>query len=95
MFLQSWDPITNATEFRFVEIMTIHEANDGLINDLLKDDSGLQLSIKQSLKSTYILKEKIDKMCDGLGHGPWCKQTTNLFCNKRHQQPIEFILETF
>jgi hypothetical protein len=51
-----WDPFTNATEFRFVEIMTIHEANQVLIDDLLKDDSGLQLLMKQSLKSTYILK---------------------------------------
>jgi hypothetical protein len=56
-----WDLFTNATELGFSEIMTIHEANQGLI-DLLKDDSGLQLSIKQSLKSTYILKQKIDKM---------------------------------
>jgi hypothetical protein len=85
-----WDPFTNATEFRFAGITTIHEANQGLIDDLLKDDSGLQLSIKQSLKSTYILKQKIDKICDGLGHGSWCKQTTNLFWNKSHQQPIEF-----
>jgi hypothetical protein len=29
-------------------------------------------------------------MCDGLGHGSWCKQTTNLFWDKSHQQPIEF-----
>jgi hypothetical protein len=51
-----WDPFTNTTEFRLAEIMTTHEANQGLIDDLLKDDSGLQLLIKQSLKSTYILK---------------------------------------
>jgi hypothetical protein len=50
-----WYPFTSATEFRLAEILTTRGAGQALIDDLLKDDSGIELSVKQSIKLSYFL----------------------------------------
>jgi hypothetical protein len=44
-----------------------------VIDDLLKGNCGLKESLCDSLKSNYHLRQKIDAMEDGLGHGSWKK----------------------
>src|SRR5205085_363131 len=43
-----------------------------------------------SLKSNYHLRQKIDRMEDGLGHGSWKKSKLSMAWNEEHPDPIVF-----
>jgi hypothetical protein len=83
-YTNAWYPFTSATEFWLAEILITHRTGQPLIDDLLKDDSRIQLSIKESLKSSYILRQKIEQMSDCLGPHSWNQHTTNLWWNQRY-----------
>jgi hypothetical protein len=57
---------------------------------MLKGNYGLKDCVRDSLKSNYHLRQKIDRMEDGLGHGSWKKSSLSMAWNEQHPDNIAF-----
>jgi hypothetical protein len=83
-------PFDSEEEYNFAELVTSKGLPANVIDDLLKGSCGLKESVRDSLKSNYHLRQKIDAMEDGLGHGSWKKATLQMAWNVQHPDAIEF-----
>lgn len=83
-------PFDSEEEYNFAELVTSKGLPANVIDALLKGNCGLKDSLRASLKSNYRLRQKIDAMEDGLGHGSWKKASLDMGWNEQHPDPIEF-----
>lgn len=83
-------PFGSEEEYNFAELVTLQGIPAGVIDRMLKGNCGLDKSICSSLKSNYHLRQKIDRMEDGLGHGSWKKSKLSMAWNEQHPENIVF-----
>ena len=61
-------PFGSEEKYNFAELVTLKGIPANVIDTMLKGNCGLEKGICASLKSNYHLRQKIDRMEDGLGH---------------------------
>ena len=61
-------PFGSEEEYNFAELVILKGIPANVIDTMLKGNCGLEKGICASLKSNYHLRQKIDRMEDGLGH---------------------------
>lgn len=83
-------PFGSEEEYNFAELVTLQGISAGVIDRMLKGNCGLDKSVCSSLKSNYHLRQKIDRMEDGLGHGSWKKSKLSMAWNEQHPENIVF-----
>ena len=83
-------PFESEEEYNLAELVTLQGLSAGVINTMLKGNYGLKDSLCCSLKSNYHLRQKIDRMEDGLGHGSWKKSELSMAWNDEHPDDIPF-----
>ena len=83
-------PFASEEEYSFAELVTLKGIPANVIDTMLKGNCGLDKHVCSSLKSNYHLRQKIDSMQDGLGHGSWKKSTLSMAWNEQHPDPIVF-----
>ena len=83
-------PFSSEEEYNFAELVTLQGIPAGVIDRMLKGNCGLDKSVCSSLKSNYHLRQKIDRMEDGLGHASWKKSKLSMAWNKQHPGNIVF-----
>ena len=83
-------PFGSEEEYNFAELVTLKGIPANVIDTMLKGNYGLDKGVCASLKSNYHLRQKIDRMEDGLGHGSWKKSTLGMAWNKEHPDNIVF-----
>ena len=85
-------PFANEEEFNFAEMVIVEKFSAKSIDKMLKDSVGVKDEIKASLKSNYCLRQKIDRMEDGLGASSWrISHLENIVWNAQHaKEPIKF-----
>ena len=83
-------PFESEEEYNFAELVTLQGLSAGVIDNMLKGNYGLKDSLCSSLKSNYHLRQKIDRMEDGLGHGSWKKSKLSMAWNDQHPDNIPF-----
>jgi hypothetical protein len=78
-------PFANEEEFNFAEMVISEKFSAKSIDKMLKDSVGLKEEIKASLKSNYCLRQKLDRMEDGLGASSWrISHLENIVWNGQH-----------
>ena len=83
-------PFSSEEEYNFAELVMLKGIPANVIDSMLKGNCGLEKGICASLKSNYHLRQKIDRMKDGLGHGSWKKSTLSMAWNEQHPDHIFF-----
>ena len=83
-------PFASEEEYNFAELVTLKGLPANVIDTMLKGNYGLDKRICSSLKSNYHLRQKIDCMEDGLGHGSWRKSELPVAWNEQHPGHIVF-----
>jgi hypothetical protein len=83
-------PFGSEEEYNFAELVTLQGIPAAVIDRMLKGNCGLDRSICSSLKSNYHLRQKIDRMEDGLGHSSWRKSKLSMAWNEQHPGNIVF-----
>jgi hypothetical protein len=83
-------PFASEEEYNFAELVTLKGIPANVIDTMLKGNCGLDKGVCSSLKSNYHLRQKIDRMEDGLGHGSWKKSKLSMAWNEQHPDPIVF-----
>jgi len=83
-------PFGSEEEYNFAELVTLKGIPANVIDTMLKSNCGLDKGICASLKSNYHLRQKIDRMEDGLGHRSWKKSTLPMTWNEQHPDRIVF-----
>jgi hypothetical protein len=83
-------PFGSQEEYNFAELLTLKGIPANVIDTMLKGNCGLDKGVCASLKSNYCLRQKIDRMEDGLGHGSWKKSTLSMAWNEQHPDHIVF-----
>ena len=82
-------PFGSEEEYNVAELVTLQGIPAGVIDRMLKGNCGLDKSVCSSLKSNYHLRQKIDRMEDGLGHRSWKKSK---LCMAWNEQPPDNIV---
>ena len=77
-------------EYIFAELVTVKGIPANVIDMMLKGNCGLDKGVSSSLKFNYHLRQKIDRMEDGLGHGSWKKSELSMAWNEQHPDHIVF-----
>jgi hypothetical protein len=90
VFDDPYYPFGSEEEYNFAELVTLKGIPANVIDTMLKGNYGLDKGVCASLKSNYHLRQKIDRMEDGLGHGSWKKSTLDMAWNKEHPDHIIF-----
>jgi len=83
-------PFGSEEEYNFAELVTLQGIPATVIDKMLKGNCGLDKCVRTSLKSNYHLRQKIDRMEDGLGHRSWKKSKLSMAWNEQHPDPILF-----
>ena len=85
-------PFASEEEFNFAEMVIVEKFSVQSIDRMLKDSVGVKDEIKALLKSNYCLRQKVDRMEDGLGASSWWKcHLENILWNAQHaKEPIKF-----
>ena len=83
-------PFGSEEEYNFAELVTLQGIPANVIDKMLKGNCGLDKGVCSSLKSNYHLRQKIDRMEDGLGHSSWKKSKLSMAWNEQHPDRIVF-----
>ena len=83
-------PFGSEEEYNFAELVTLKGIPANVIDTMLKGNYGLDKGVCAALKSNYHLRQMIDRMEDGLGHGSWKKSELSMAWNEQHPDNIVF-----